>query len=205
MAIAKRKKRFHEVEMPILNKSTHLYGYDLEDIKGRIIKYDLTRILKGKNSLLDLDVVISDEGEKQKATSEPKKFRILPSFIKRMVRNRTSYVEASFDADCKDANLTIKPFLIARRKVSNSVKRALRNKVQEEVKKYIEDKSYKQIFDDILKNRLQKELSLKLKKVYPLSLCEIRVLEVNEKKESSEEKETENSENPEQETEEKSE
>lgn len=202
MAIAKRKKRFHEVEMPILNKSTQLYGYDLEDIKGRVIKYDLTRILKGKNSLLDLDVVISDEGEKQKATSEPRKFRILPSFIKRMVRNRTSYVEASFDADCKDAKLTIKPFLITRRNVSRSVKKALRNKAKEEVEKYIKDKSYNQIFDDILKNRLQKELSLKLKKVYPLSLCEIRVLEVNENKNL--EKESEKFESSEQETEEKS-
>jgi len=193
MAIAKRKKRFHEVEMPILNKSTQLYGYDLEDIKGRIIKYDLTRILKGKNSLLDLDVVVDDEGEKQKATSEPRKFRILPSFIKRMVRNRTSYVEDSFEAECKDAKLIIKPFLIARRKVSNSVKRALRNKAKEEIENYIEKESYKQLFDDILKNKLQKELSLKLKKVYPLSLCEIRVLEVKEKKKASEEK-SENSE-----------
>jgi len=187
MAIAKRKKRFHEVEMPILNKSTQLYGYDLKDIEGRIIKYDLTRILKGKNSLLDLNVTVNEE--ENKATSEPKRFRILPSFMKRMVRNRTSYVEDSFNAECKDAKLSIKPFLIARRRVSNSVRRALRNKVREEIRDYIKDKSYNEIFDDVLKNKIQKDLSLKLKKVYPLSLCEIRVLEVKEKR-AKEEKET---------------
>jgi len=181
MAIAKRKKRFHEVDMPIINKSNYLFGYDLKDIEGRIIKYDLTRILKGKNSLLDLDVII-DEKE-NKATSEPRKFKILPSFIKRMVRNRTSYIEDSFKSECKDALLTIKPFLIARRRVSKAVRRELRNKTREEIEKYIEKKSYTQLFDDILKNKLQKELSLKLKKIYPLSLCEIRVLEVNEMKE----------------------
>ncbi|HKL24439.1 MAG TPA: hypothetical protein VJ912_03830 [Candidatus Nanoarchaeia archaeon] len=192
MAIAKRKKRFHDVEMPILNKTTQLFGYDLKDIEGRIIKYDLTRILKGKNSLLDLDVVIENKGEKEKATSEPRKFRILPSFIKRMVRNRTSYVEDSFVADCKDATLVIKPFLIARRKVSNSVKRALRKEARKEIQEYIKKMPYKAIFEDMLRNKLQKELSIKLKKIYPLSLCEIRALEVKEKnKQTENKKETE--------------
>jgi len=179
MAIEKRKKRFHDVEMPIIGKTTQLYGYDLKDIEGRVLKYDLTRILKGKNSLLDLDVRINEE--EKKATSEPRKLKILPSFIKRMVRNRTSYVEDSFVVECKNAKLIVKPFLIARRKVSRQVKNALRKKAKEEIEKYVKDRDSNEIFEDVLKNKMQKDLSILLKKVYPLSLCEMRVLEVKER------------------------
>ena len=178
MAQAKRKKIFFDVEMPLINKETHLLAYDLKELEGRIIKYDLTRMLKGKNLLLQLKVKI--EGDK--AVAIPKKTELLSSFLKRMVRKGTNYVEDSFSTECKDGQVRIKPFLVTRRKVSRAVRKALRDKTKEELISYAKDKTTETLFKDLLKNSIQKPLSLKLKKIYPLSVCEIRVLKIEKEK-----------------------
>lgn len=194
MAIAKRKKRFYDVEIPLIGKETHLRDFEKESLNGKFIKYDLTRFLRGKNSLLSLKIV----ADKDKAVAYPRKLNLLPSFLRRMVRKGTNYVEDSFSAECVDAKIRIKPFIITRRKVSRAVRKALRDKTKEELLSYVKKKTVNELFDDILKNQLQKSLSLKLKKIYPLSLCEIRVLSVEgevaekvkeEKKEKIEKKE----------------
>lgn len=174
MAIAKRKKRFFDVDAPILNKQTQLQAYEIKNLDGKIIKYDLTRLLRGKSMLIKLKVKVDGE----KATSTPIEIRLMPYFLKRMVRKGTNYVEDSFSVECKDAQLRIKPFLITRRKVSRAVRKALREKAQKELTNYLKDKKSEDLFDDIIKNKIQKPLSLKLKKIYPLSLCEIRVFKV---------------------------
>jgi len=174
MAIAKRKKRFFDVEIPILRKNTQIQAYDIEEADGRLIKYDLTRILRGKSMLLQLKIEVKDG----KATTIPREIKLLPSFLRRMIRKGTNYVEDSFSTKCKDAQIRIKPFLITRRKVSRAVRKALRKKAKEELIEYVKDKKSEEIFEEALKNQIQKTLSLKLKKIYPLSLCEIRILKV---------------------------
>lgn len=174
MAIAKRKKRFFDVEIPIIGKTTQLVAFDISELEGKYIKYDLTRILKGKNILLDLKVHIENEH----ATSYPIELKLIPFYIRRMMRKGTDYVEDSFSVDCKDAKIKIKPFLITRRKVSNAVKKALRENAKKAIEDYLKSKTSVEIFDEILRNRVQKEFSLKMKKIYPLSLFEIRSLKV---------------------------
>jgi len=174
MAIAKKKKRFFDVEIPLINRQTHLYAYDIEDLDGKFIKYDLTRMLKGKNTLLQLKVSVKDD----KAIANPISLELLPYFIRRMVRKGTNYIEDSFSVECKDGKVRVKPFMISRKKVSRAVRKALREKAREELIKYVKDKESEKLFDEVLKNQIQKPLSLKLKKIYPLSLCEIRVLKV---------------------------
>ncbi len=174
MAIAKRKKKFFEVEIPLLNRQTQLIAYELKELDGRYIKYDLTRLLRGKNMTLQLKVGVNGE----KAVAKPREIRLLPYFLRRMVRKGTNYVEDSFSTECKDFQIRIKPFLITRKKVSRAVRKALREKAREEIEKYAKSKRVEELFEEILKNQLQKPLSLKLKKIYPLSLCEIRVLKV---------------------------
>ncbi|MBU4070377.1 MAG: hypothetical protein KJ646_05315 [Nanoarchaeota archaeon] len=182
MAIAKRKKKFFEVEIPLINKQTPLLAFEIKELEGKFIRYDLTRFLRGKNMLIQLKVQIKEEGKdsekKLRATSVAREIQILPCFLKRMVRKGTNYVEDSFSVNCRDAQLRIKPFLITRRKVSRAVRKALREKAREEITKYVGNKNSEEIFDDVLKNKLQKPLSLILKKIYPLSLCEIRMMKV---------------------------
>ena len=174
MAIAKKRQKFFDVDMPIINRETQLKALEIKELEGREIKYDLTRILKGKSIILKLSVKIKGE----KATSTPKEIKVMPYFLKRAVRKGTNYVEDSFSLDCKNAQLRIKPLLVTRRRVSREVKKALRERAKEELIKHVKTKNSEEIFEEVLQNRLQKELSLKLKKIYPLSLCEIRVLKV---------------------------
>lgn len=182
MAKEKKRKKFFDVEISLIKKETHLQAYDLKELEGRTIKYDLTRFLKGKNMIIKLKVKI--EGEK--AIAIPKEIKLMPYFLKRMVRKGTNYVEDSFSTECKNAQVRIKPFLITRRKVSRAVRKALRNKAKAELIEYVKDKDTEMLFDEILKNQIQKPLSLKLKKIYPLSLCEIRIFKIEKEFEKKE-------------------
>jgi len=177
MAQEKRKKKFFDVDIPLIGKQTQMQAYEIPELNGRFLKYDLTRILRGKSVMLTLRVKV----EGNEVTTIPKKIEVLPYFIRRMVRKGTNYVEDSFSAECEDANLKIKPLLVTRRKVSRAIRKELRNKAKEEMIDYVKNKKSEQLFDDVLKNQMQKVLSLKLKKIYPLALCEIRVLEAKEK------------------------
>jgi ribosomal protein S3AE len=179
MAQAKRKKRFFNVEIPLVNKETQLIAYEPETLEGKHIKYDLTRLLRGKSTILTL--VVKKQGEA--LTSIPKELQLMPYYLRRMIRKGTNYVEDSFSAETKDSQIKIKPFLITRRKVSRAVRKALREKAREELIAYVKDKDSEEIFQEVLRNSIQKTLSFKLKKIYPLSLCEIRTLRVEKRKE----------------------
>ncbi len=177
MAQAKRKKKFFDVEIPIIGRQTQMQAYEPSELNNRFVKYDLTRLLKGKSMIFTLRVKVDGD----KITTVPKKIVLMSYFLRRMVRKGTNYIEDSFPAECRDAKLVIKPFLVTRRKVSRAVRKNLRNKAKEELINYVKDKNFEELFDEIIKNQMQKPLSLKLKKIYPLALCEIRVLEAKEK------------------------
>ena len=185
MAQAKRKKKFFDVEIPIIKKETNLIAYEPSELEGRNIRYDLTRMLKGKNVILSLVVEKSPASEKQ-FVAVPRKIEMIHSTLARMVRRGTDYIEDSFQINCKDATLTVKPFLISRRKIHNSVKRALRQKAKEEIMAYFADKTANELFEELIRNQLQKPLSLRLKKIYPLSAFEIRILKIEKMLEHSE-------------------
>jgi ribosomal protein S3AE len=184
MAQTKKKRKFFDVEIPLISKTTHLYAFNAEELEGKQIIYDLTRILRGKGALLKAKVILDQE----KLTTKATELKILPYFLKRMVRKGTNYVEDSFTTNCADGELLIKPFLVTRRKVSRAVRKALREKAKEELTEYLKNKDSETIFDEILQNRLQKTISLKLKKVYPLSTCEIRIITLKKELDSKEEK-----------------
>lgn len=182
MAIAKKKKRFFDVDMPLIQKQTQLQAYNIEEVDGKYINYDLTRFLKGKSIMLKFKVSVDGD----KATSVPRESKVMPYYIRRAIRKGTHYVEDSFSTETKDAHVRIKPFLITRRKVPRSVRKSLRDYARNYLEDYVKQFSYNRVFDEILKNKVQKELSLYLKKVYPLSFCEIRVFRVERDKSQEE-------------------
>ena len=174
MAAAKKKKRFFNIEMPLIRRTTQLQAYELKDLENRYIKYDLTRLFKGKSMLITFKTEVKEE----EVLAFPRELRLMPFYLRRMVRRGTNYIEDSFSTETKDSIVRIKPFLVTRRKVSRAVRKALRNKAKEELILWAKENSSENLFDEILKNKIQKELSIKLKKIYPLSLCEIRVLKI---------------------------
>ena len=171
--ITKRRK-FQEVEIPMVKSTIELIGDNIKDIDGRRIKLDLTRQLKGKST----EVVFKVHIEKNKLIANPIKLKLMPYFITRIIRKKISYVEDTFLTKSQESMLNVKPFLITRKRVSRVVRKTLRNKAKNWLEDYISQKTDNEIFNDVLSNKLQKPLSLVLKKTYPLSLCEIRILEI---------------------------
>ena len=174
MAIAKKKKKFFDIDIPLIGKIGQARAFEISELDGKFLKYDLTRILRGKATIFQ-GIIKADT---KSAEVIPKKLQLMYYYLSRMVRKGTNYVEDSFSAECKNARLKIKPLLVTRKKVSRAVRKALRNKCKEELTNYVKLLSAEQVFDDILKNKLQKTLSAILKKIYPLSCCEIRVIQV---------------------------
>lgn len=169
-----RRRKFIDVEIPLLRSKIELIANSVKELENRTLKLDLTRQLKGKS----VDTILKIRLENDKAFAYPIKIKLMPYFIRRMIRKRISYVEDSFQTPSQDSILTIKPFLITRNKVSKAVRKTLRNKCKNWIEDYIAEKKDSEIFSEVLSNRLQRSLSLYLKKTYPLSLCEIRILEI---------------------------
>ena len=182
--ISKRKK-FIEIDLPIINSKAELIGNSLQDLKNKTIKLDLTRNLRGKA----IEAVLKIEIKQGKPIIRIKKLTLMPYFIRRMIRKRISYIEDSFDAKTKESVWRIKPFLITRKKISRVVKKTLRNKAKNWIEDSIIKKTNEEFLKEILANKFQRALSLVLKKTYPLSLCEIRILELKKDLEVKEVKE----------------
>jgi len=176
MAKKPQKKKYFEVEIPLINEVADVRAYTIDELEGKSLKIDMTRKLRGKS----VDMVFKIRIEKDKAIASPKKLTLLPFFIKHMLRKSISYVEDSFKAETKQSNIVIKPFLITRKKVSRAVRKTLRNSAQNWLVDYLKTKDDEELFEEILSGKLQKPLSIKLKKIYPLSLCEVRILEIKE-------------------------
>jgi len=177
-----RRKKFTEVDIPIIRSKIELIGNSEKELENRTIKLDLTRQLKGKSVEVTVKIIIEDG----KAIAIPKKIKLMSYFIVRMIRKRISYVEDSFEIPSQESMIRIKPFLITRKKVSRAVRKTLRNKTRNWLEDYISERKDSEIFSEILSNKIQRPLSLVLKKTYPLSLCEIRMVEIKRKLEPNE-------------------
>ena len=169
------RKKFIDVEIPILEKSVQVLG-TTKDLHNKTIKMDLSRQMRGKGLTLTLQILNQDE----KLVAYPRKFELTKSYLRRIIRKRTDNVEDSFKTATKDTSVTLKPFLITRKRVSRAVRRNLRNTTKEFLVNYARERTYLELCRDILENNLQKELLPKLKKVYPLAFCDLRVVETSE-------------------------
>lgn len=165
------KKKVFEVEVPVIDQNIQVLATNQDALIGRVIKLDLTRILKGKN--IDASIVIKKDGEK--LVGEFFAINLLPSFIRRMIRKNISYVEDSFVAQGKEGKIIIKPYMITRKRIHSLVRKALRNKAKEVILDAVKEQDNREIFFSILNGSLQKVIAVNLKKIYPLSFIEIRV------------------------------
>ena len=103
-------KKIVEIRIPLIEETIEVEG-TAEQLEGRTIRLDLTRILNGK-SIEGVFVINAKE-----LIAYPRKLTLLNFYIRRVIRKGTDYIEDSFACKSKDALLRIKPFMIARRKV----------------------------------------------------------------------------------------
>ena len=59
----------------------------------------------------------------------------MSSFLRRVVRKGTDYIEDSFSAESKDSILRIKPLLITRAKVSKQIRKSFKGKSKRRINK----------------------------------------------------------------------
>jgi len=168
------KRAFFEVRAPLISTKIQLFGASKEELVGRVVSLDLTRILRGKSLILSLKVIKQEDN----LEGDPTRIELAGSYIRRMIRKGSDYIEESFIVDCKDAKATIKPYMITRNKISRAVRAEIRNEVRKYIESYAKARTIKELMSDIISNKIQKELSLKAKKIYPLALCEIRIFEI---------------------------
>ena len=169
------KKKYIDAEIPILDSTMRILGTP-EELNNKTIKLDLTRKLRGKG----LTITFRMFNKEGKLVGIPNKMELVKSYIQQMIRKRSDYVEDSFKAQCADIRITIKPFLITRKRVSRAVRKNLRNTAREFLLEYLKEKSYNEICNELLDNTLQKTMFPKLKKIYPLSFCDLRIFETKE-------------------------
>ncbi len=169
------RKKYIEVQVPILDSTMRVLG-TAENLHNKTIKLDLSRKLRGKGLVIKLKI-FNQEG---KLVAIPSNLELIKSYIRRIMRKRTDYIEDSFQARCSDIRVIIKPLLITRKKVSKAVRRNLRNTAREFIIEYIKEKDYIEVCNEILDETLKRAMLPKLKKVYPLSFSDIRVFETKE-------------------------
>ena len=176
------KKKFFEVKSDLTNANISLYGAEPADFDGKSVKVDLTRSLRGKGYELKLKL----KADGNEINSSPVSLSLAGSYIRRILGKGVDYAEDSFETECKDVIVRVKPFMVTRNRVSKSVLKALRTVARKELENYLRTRTSEEIFSELMSNKLQKQLSLKLRKIYPLALCEIRVFSVERDKESEE-------------------
>ncbi len=169
------RKKYIEVKVPFLDETLRVLGTP-NDLHDKTIKLDLTRKLRGKGLTIKLRIINSDG----KLYAIPNSLILTSSYIRRVMRKRSNYVEDSFQTRCADIQATFKPHLITRKKVSRAVRKNLRNVCKEFIVDYAKERTYIELCQEILDGALQKTLLPKLKKIYPLSFCDIRIIDTKE-------------------------
>ncbi len=179
------KKKFFPIKIPLLKKEIEVYNTSIKNLDEKRIKLDLTPELKGK--ALDLKLIV--EATEEEAIAKPIEVKLMPSYLRRMMRKGTDYSEDSFIANCKDNKVIIKPFMITRKRVTRKVLKGLREKAKQELTNWAKEKTFEELVSETISGKVQKELLIKLKKIYPLSLCEIKYLAIYTKQEYEESEE----------------
>jgi len=130
--MAVEKKKIFEIEIPAIRQHIQAISFTKAELEGKLVKMDMTRMLKGKN--LEANFMIKKKDDN--LIGEFFSLNLLLSYIRRMMRKNISWIEDSFSCKSKDEKLRIKPFLISRKKIHRSVKAALRNKARELIIEY---------------------------------------------------------------------
>lgn len=173
------RKTFYNVKAPFTSTKIALYASSPEELNNKIIKLDLTKNLRGKSLELKLRI----KNKKNELIGQPESLELAGSYVRRAVRKGTDYVEDSFEAECRDSIIRIKPLLLTRMRVPRTILKELRNETKKQIENYIKTRTSQELFNEIMINKLQKQLAAKLKKIYPLAFCEIRFFKVVKEKE----------------------
>lgn len=145
---------------------------------GRVVEvnlFELTRDPRKQSVRLYLEV---KEIKNDNAYTEVKKYKVLDTHLKRLVKAGKSKVMEYFDAKAKDQKIRVKVFMLTKNKTTNSVCTALRKGVRTYLEKYLKEKTVANFVSDLTAGNLQRVIKTDLKKIYPVVVVEVSSLEV---------------------------
>jgi len=111
------------------------------------------------------------------AHSEVVRYELLPANIKRIMRKDVSKIETSFICETKEGKVKIKPYLLTRNPVHNSVRTAILIKTKEYLCNELKKQSFESNLEMLVYNKIQRNLRGNLSKITPMGKCEVRIFE----------------------------
>jgi len=151
---------------------------DSSKLIGKTVSVSLTELTRDpKRQNLKITFKITQIKD-NKALTEVKRYEMIPSSVKRLVRQGKSKIDMSLKFETKDKiKIIIKPVIITKSKTTNSVLAKLRKETETYILNTVKTNTFSDLFNIILGFKLQNQLKFHLKKIYPVSLCHIRILE----------------------------
>ena len=153
-------------------------AYEGTPVEGRTLKIslmELTNDMKKQN--IGVTFRVREVSEK-KALADLVKYELMPFYVRRMMRKGRDKVEDSFICSVKDGiKVKVKPFMITKTKVQNSILTALRKQARDFVASNAASQSFMEFMGSVITTKMQKSLREHLKKTYPLAVCEFRIVE----------------------------
>ncbi len=173
----KKKKWFPIIAPKIFGESVigESYVDSSEALMGKYVTANLSTVtndMKNQNINIRFRVTSVKEG---KGYSEVVDFRLIQSFVKRLVRRGRTKVDDSFIARTKDGiRVRVKPLVITKNRCVGSIATKIRLTTRDFLKKKISEQSFVQSVQDILAGKFQKELKPLLNKIYPIKSVDVR-------------------------------
>ncbi|NJE10128.1 30S ribosomal protein S3ae [Thermococcus sp. MAR1] len=115
----------------------------------------------------------------QNAYTKFKGHTLARSYIRSLVRRRTTRVDGIFNITTKDGyKLRVMGMVIAYRRIQTSQERAIREIIKEIIYKKAEELNYKDFILEAVSGKMGAEIAKEARKIYPIKRAEIRKIKV---------------------------
>jgi len=152
---------------------------DPEKVKGRVIETTL-RDLTGDFTKGHVKLYFQVYDVKgQNAYTKFKGHKLARSYIRSLVRRRTTRIDGIFNITTKDGyKLRVMGMVIAIRRIQTSQERAIREIMENIIRKKAEELSFTDFVLEAVNGKMAAEIAKEAKKIYPLKRAEIRKIKV---------------------------
>ncbi|NJE60978.1 30S ribosomal protein S3ae [Thermococcus sp. 21S7] len=115
----------------------------------------------------------------QNAYTKFKGHTLARSYIRSLVRRRTTRVDGIFNVTTKDGyKLRVMGMVIAYRRIQTSQERAIREIIRDIIYKKAEELDYKDFILEAVSGKMGAEMAKEARKIYPIKRAEIRKIKV---------------------------
>ncbi|MBA3064394.1 hypothetical protein FP803_03065 [Candidatus Woesearchaeota archaeon] len=178
LKVSKIKKKWYQILAPkefnemLIGETPSL---DPRLLIGKIMTINLmgiTRDIKKQN----INITFRVTGLKEnKAETEIIGYKVMPAFIKRIIRKGRNNLHDSFVCKTSDEkDVRLKSLVITVNKTKGAVVNSLMKALRANLTEYVRKITYKELVNELVSHKLQSNLKISLRKIYPLRSLEIK-------------------------------